>query len=70
MCEVNCSEQMGQYNKQIFHKMFLCLHEEGQMFGCWMWILTIFLEFKVDGDWTHTDGMPGMELKQIVEILN
>ena len=25
--EANCSKQMGQRKKKIFHRMFLCLHE-------------------------------------------
>ena len=24
--EANCSRQMGQHKKKIFHQMFLCLH--------------------------------------------
>ena len=26
MFEANCSRQMGQHKKKIFHQMFLCLH--------------------------------------------
>ena len=29
MFEANCSRQMGQHKKKIFHQMFLCLHVGG-----------------------------------------
>ena len=29
MFEANCSRQMGQHKKKIFHQMFLCLHGGG-----------------------------------------
>ena len=34
-----------------------------------MQIVTVLLEYKVEGDRTDTEGLFQMELKQIVEIL-
>ena len=71
MFEANCSRQMGQHKKKIFHQMFLCLHGGSQSFVCQLQIVFVLLEYKVEGDRTDTDrgAVPEMELKQIVEIL-
>ena len=55
--EANCSRQMGQRKKHIFHQMFLCLHEGGQRFVCQMQIVIVLLEYKVEGDRTVTEGL-------------
>ena len=62
MFEANCSRQMGQHKKKIFHQMFLCLHEGGgggggQRFVCQMQIVNVLLEYKVEGDRTDTEGL-------------
>ena len=54
--EANCSKQMGQRKKTIFHQMFLCLHEGLQRFVCRMRIVIVLLECKVEGDRTDTMG--------------
>ena len=60
MFKANCSRQMGQHKKKIFHQMFLCLHGGegggGQRFVCQMQIVIFFLEYKVEGDRTDTEG--------------
>ena len=45
MFEVNCSRQMGQHKKKIFHQMFLCL----QRFVCQMQmqIVIVLLEYNI-----------------------
>ena len=66
MFEANCSRQMGQHKKKIFHQMFLCLHGRGggggggggeQRFVCQMQIVTVLLGYKVEGDRTDTEGL-------------
>ena len=53
--EANCSKQMGQHKKMIFHQMFLCLHERWWRFGRWMWIVIVLLQYKVEGGQTDTE---------------
>ena len=48
----NCSKLMGQHKKTTFHQMFSCLHKGWQRFRCWMWIVIVLMEHKVEGDWT------------------
>ena len=55
--EANCSRQMGQHKKNIFHQMFLCLHGGWQRFVCQMQIVIVLLEYKVEGDRTDTEGL-------------
>ena len=57
MFEANCSRQMGQHKKKIFHQMFLCLHGGWQRFVCQMQIVIVLLEYKVEGDRTDTEGL-------------
>ena len=57
MFEANCSRQMGQHKKNIFHQMFLCLHGGLQRFVCQMQIVIVLLEYKVEGDRTDTEGL-------------
>ena len=62
MFEANCSRQMGQHKKKIFHQMFLCLRGGGgggggQRFVCQMQIVIVLLEYKVEGDRTDTEGL-------------
>ena len=57
MMEANFSKQMGQRKKTIFHQMFLYLHEGGQRFMCWMWIVIVLLEYKAEGGRTDNEGL-------------
>ena len=55
--QANCSKQMGQCKKKIFHQMFLCLHGGEQRFMCWMQIVIVLLEYKVEGNGTGNEGL-------------
>ena len=55
--EANCSRQMGQHKKKIFHQMFLCLHRGWQRFMCLMQIITVLLAHKVEGNRTDIEGL-------------
>ena len=55
----NCSKQMGQRKKAIFHQiLFVCLlfTKGWQRFVCRMRIVIVLLEYKVEGDRTDNEG--------------
>ena len=55
--EANCSKQMGQNQKTIFHQMFLCLHEGWESLVCRMQIVIVLLEYKIEGDPGDNEGL-------------